>query len=106
LYHLAIPSPSRTACSVPVLGLPALQQGDFNLRRDEQRPQRGVRDFEDQIALAVDSKSQVCCEMVRFCNGIIEIIFVGLGCLCWWFALNRKAMITGKVWFAFVYDLF
>lgn len=60
MYHLAIPSPTRIACSVPVLGLPALQQGDFNLIKAEQRTQRGVRDFEDQIALAVDSKSQVC----------------------------------------------
>lgn len=77
LYHLAIPFPTRITCSVPLLGLPALQQGDFNLIKDDQRAQRGVRDFEDQIALAVDSKSQVCYEIVWFCNYIIERIFVG-----------------------------
>lgn len=70
LYHLAIPSPTRITCSVPLLRLPALQQGDFNLIKDDQRAQ-------DQIALAVDSKSQVCYEIVWFCNYIIERMFVG-----------------------------
>lgn len=77
LCHLAVPSPTRIACSVPVLGLPVLEQGDFNFVKDEQRTQRGVRDLEDQIALAANSKSKVCYEIGWFCNYIIERMFVG-----------------------------
>lgn len=46
-------------------GLPALQQG-FDLMKEEQRAQRGVRGFEDQIALDVSSKSQVRYGIVWF----------------------------------------
>lgn len=76
LYHLAIPPPTIIACSVQ-LGLPALQQGNCNLLNDEQRTKRGEGDFEDQIAFAVDRKSQGGYEIVWFCNCVIERMFIG-----------------------------
>lgn len=46
-------------------GLRGLQQG-FTLIKEEQRAQRGLRGFEDQIAFAVSSKSLVPYGIVWF----------------------------------------
>lgn len=57
-----------------------------------------------KLLLLLIANPKLAMKLYGFATVLQKECLLVRACLCWWFALNRKVKISGKVLFAFVYD--